>query len=247
LKDAFSDNEKDQLLLLASDGELYGHHQPFRDKFLNYLLNGALHQAEIEYTTPGRWLRDHPPVKSIHIRERTSWSCDEGVQRWRGECGCTPHSSWKKPLRHFMDAVAEVVDEQYLRGTQFCLLDPWQARDDYIQVLLGDQSYSEWEADHTGRKISQQESQKLHQLMAAQVERQRMYTSCGWFFEDFDRIEPRNNIRYAAHALMLTEKACGLDLIPQVRPLLRMIYSTRSSLTAENEFNYTVRRLTETC
>jgi len=31
----------------------------------------------------------------------------------------------------------------------------------------------------------------LEILMAAQCERQRMFTSCGWFFEDFDRIEPK--------------------------------------------------------
>jgi hypothetical protein len=28
-----------------------------------------------------------------------------------------------------------------------------------------------------------------------------MFTSCGFFFEDLDRIEPRNNIAYAARAL----------------------------------------------
>ena len=33
-----------QLVMIASDGELYGHHQPFRDKFLAYLLDGALSQ-----------------------------------------------------------------------------------------------------------------------------------------------------------------------------------------------------------
>jgi alpha-amylase/alpha-mannosidase (GH57 family) len=35
---------KSQLVMIASDGELYGHHQPFRDKFLSYLMDGALRQ-----------------------------------------------------------------------------------------------------------------------------------------------------------------------------------------------------------
>ncbi len=35
-------NDIPKLVLVASDGELYGHHQPFRDKFLSYLMRGAL-------------------------------------------------------------------------------------------------------------------------------------------------------------------------------------------------------------
>jgi hypothetical protein len=245
LTPAFSPNENDQLLLLASDGELYGHHQPFRDKFLNYLLNWALHQADIEYTTPGRWLIDHPPLQTVQIRENTSWSCDEGIQRWQGECGCTPHGGWKRPLREFMDAVAEEVDRQYLRVAGSWLRDPWQTRDDFIQVILGEVQYAIWEQEHTRKVLDAADSQVLHRLLLAQFERQRMYTSCGWFFEDFDRIEPRNNIRYAAHALVLTESVCGQEIIPHVRPLLRHIYSWRSPITAEEEFAYALRRFTE--
>lgn len=246
LTPSFLPNGNDQLLLLASDGELYGHHQPFRDKFLNYLLNGALHQADIEYTTPGRWLIDHPPLQTVQIRENTSWSCAEGIERWRGECGCTPHGGWKRPLREFMDAVAEEVDGQYLRVAGLWLRDPWQARDDFIRVILGDETYGKWQQEHRVKTLDQVESQVLHRLLLAQLERQRMYTSCGWFFEDFDRIEPRNNIRYATHALMLTESVCGQEIISHVRPLLRHIYSWRSPITAEEEFAYALRRFSET-
>ena len=40
-----------QLLLIASDGELYGHHQPFRERFLSHLLNGAGAKGEEEQET----------------------------------------------------------------------------------------------------------------------------------------------------------------------------------------------------
>ena len=245
LKNAYADSSNDQLILLASDGELYGHHQSFRDKFLNYLLNGSLSREEIEYTYPGRWIKEHPPVKVAHIRERTSWSCDEGVRRWEDACGCTPDSTWKRPLRNFMDATAGLVDEQYMRLTRGWLKDPWQARDDFIRVVLGDQSFSGWENEQTARPLHNDEAQVLRCLLKAQFERQRMYTSCGWFFEEFDRIEPRNNIRYAAHALVLTESASGEDLLPKVMPLLRQIRDERGSSTAEEMFEQAVRRFKE--
>ena len=84
-----------QFFILASDGELYGHHQPFRDKFLAHLVTGASTQRGIEMTYPGRWLKSHTVVDSMIIRDNTSWSCYNGVTRWMGECRCTPGSTWK--------------------------------------------------------------------------------------------------------------------------------------------------------
>jgi alpha-amylase/alpha-mannosidase (GH57 family) len=245
LKPAYTAKQEDQLILIATDGELYGHHQPFRDKFLNYLLNGTLDQVEIEYTTPGRWLKDHPPVKTIQIRERTSWSCEDGLLRWQDQCSCTPHGTWKRSLRDFMDKVAGLADEQYLRITSPWLKDRWQARDEYIHVLFGDESFLDWEMAQALRPLSAPEEQSLARLLTGQFERQRMYTSCGWFFEDFDRIEPCNNIRYAAHALVLTESVCGEELIAGVKGDLKQIRSWRSSLNAEEVFDEAIRRFEE--
>jgi Domain of unknown function (DUF3536) len=39
-----------------------------------------------------------------------------------------------------------------------------------------------------------------------------MYTSCGFFFEDLDRIEPRNDIAFARRAISLVWQATGIDL-----------------------------------
>jgi hypothetical protein len=72
-----------RFFIIASDGELYGHHQPFRDKFLAYILDGALYvEKPIKPTFPALWLKEHKTEKSMEIREKTSWSCHHGVLRW---------------------------------------------------------------------------------------------------------------------------------------------------------------------
>lgn len=242
LSHQFSNSDVDQLLIVASDGELYGHHQPFRDKFLNYLLNGALHQAEIDYTTPARWLMDHTPVEEINIREMTSWSCSHGVERWRGECGCTPNGSWKQAMREFLNLVSEKVDQAYQEETKEWLHDPLKSRDDYIHVLLGEQDFTSWKAEQTTRPLIHEESLILKQLLTAQVERQRMFTSCGLFFDDFDRIEPRNNILYAAHSVALTEQATGKSLTGDLIPVVHQLNSWKTSLRGQDVFFDALRR-----
>jgi hypothetical protein len=37
-----------QLILIASDGSLYGHHQPFRGRFLGRLEDGAIFSENID-------------------------------------------------------------------------------------------------------------------------------------------------------------------------------------------------------
>ncbi len=39
-----------------------------------------------------------------------------------------------------------------------------------------------------------------------------MFTSCGFFFEDLDRIEPRNDIAFARRAISLAWQATHIDL-----------------------------------
>jgi hypothetical protein len=100
-----------QLIRIASDGELYGHHQPFRDRFLARLEDCAILSENIDTMYPALWLKDHPPRRRIEINEKTSWSCHHGVMRWMGECSCTPGDGrWKYYLRHALDQSAVSLD-----------------------------------------------------------------------------------------------------------------------------------------
>jgi alpha-amylase/alpha-mannosidase (GH57 family) len=235
-------SDPSQLFIIASDGELYGHHQPFRDKFMAYLLNGALRGKSIQVTFPALWLQDHKPEKTMEVREKTSWSCHHGVLRWSGECGCAPHGEWKEPLRHALDFIADAIDDHFLTALEPHMVDPWELRHAYISVLHGKETTDELITRVLGRRLDDCDMEKIGLLLEAQYERQRMFTSCGWFFDDFDRIEPRNNVAYAAQAVWLTKLAVGVDLSKKALKWLKKVKSWRSGLSADVVFNHHLQR-----
>lgn len=225
-----------QLVLIATDGELYGHHQPFRDKFLAYLLDGALKGKAVELTYPALWLRKHPPREKIKIRQGTSWSCHHGVLRWSGVCNCTPHSEWKAQFRFALDRLGEEIDNEYLRVMGGRMEDPWELRHRYIGVLHGAIRLEDLLDELCGWKPDSRSLRTVQWLLRAQYERQRMFTSCGWFFEDYDRIEPRNNTAYAAQATWLTRMATGMDLTEVAGEELEKVVSWRTGTRADSVF-----------
>ncbi len=238
------------LLLLASDGELYGHHQPFRDRFLTHLLNGASAQAGLQIIYPALWLQQYPPEMTIRIKENTSWSCHHGVSRWTTACPCTPPpvpaspftsesqsvSHWKTHLRRALDRLAAALDGVYFEAVYPLIPRPRSLLQKYIHVMLGEITIEALFQEMAARPLTSQESARVWLLLEAQRERQRMFTSCGWFFADFDRIEPRNVLAYAAHAVRLAQKATGVDLAEQVMEDLRKVVSPSSGLQAEAVF-----------
>ncbi len=239
---ANKNGENDRLVLIASDGEFYGHHKTFREKFLAHMLNGALHARNLDLTYPGLWLQNHKPEQFVTLNEYTSWSCHHGIVRWMGECGCTPGASWKAPLRWGMEKLAEDIDHQYQAFMSQFTHRKWQLRDAYIRVLLGELSLMDLLNQYVQQPLNTDQVQKIGMLLAAQYERQRIFTSCGWFFDSFHRIEPQNNIAYAAQAIWLTKQATGLDLKSKAIALLKKVKDPRTGLRGDTVFLEKYRR-----
>ncbi len=231
-----SDSRNQRLTLIASDGELYGHHKGHRDLFLSYLLNGALEQRNLANTFPGLWMRHHPPNQLVKISEYTSWSCHHGIIRWMGECACTAGASWKAPLRWGLEKLAEEIDHQYQVFMNQFTQQKWQLRNEYIHVFLGDMTLSDLLSQFIKTTLTNTDKKKIVMMLAAQYERQRIFTSCGWFFENFHRIEPQNNIAYAAQAVWLTKQVTGVDLKPKALALLRKVKDQRTGLRGDTVF-----------
>jgi hypothetical protein len=190
-----------QLLLVATDGELYGHHQPWRDRFLAHLLGEGAPSNGFAVTSLGAYLRQHPPRRTAAIRPDSAWSCHHQLGRWSSGCGCTEgDSSWKRHLRHALARLAGRLDLVYELTAGALARDPWAALLDYARVRIGALSPERFLDQHC-RTRARRDRASLSSLLESQYYRQLMFTSCGFFFEDLDRIEPRNNIVFAARAI----------------------------------------------
>lgn len=241
-----SNQEKPQLILVASDGELYGHHQALRHYFLARLVDGASSTLGIRPTYPALWLKMYPPRETIKIHEKTSWSCHHGVSRWMGECACTPNNGdWKSHLRLAFERLSNELDRLYLDVVGKFFADPWELRNRYIHVLLGEIQLEKLANQMSMVSLTSEQLRRVHLLLESQRERQRMFTSCGWFFEDLDRIEPKNNVAYAAQAVWLARLATGVDLEPDITAYLKRVKSLSTGLSAVTVFYNHLRRAEE--
>lgn len=223
-----------QLILIATDGELYGHHRPWRDKFLTHLINVGAPSAGFEICSLERYLQLYPATREIELRLPSAWSCHHGIARWDSGCACTEgDSSWKSALRHALNCLAARGDQVFEQYATETLSDPWAARDAYLAVRNGWESEeSFWETFGRNQQppASQQLALRTLHLLEAQYYQQYSFTSCGFFFEDLDRIEPRNDIAFARRAISLYWQAAGIDLQTDFLNDLRAASSWRSGL-----------------
>lgn len=229
------DGGEAQLILIATDGELYGHHKPWRDKFLTHLIQVGAPSYGFEVCTLERYMRMYPPTREVSLRVPSAWSCSHGLARWDTGCECTDgDSSWKGNLNLALRHLAENGDQLFERYASETLADPWAARDSYLPVRNGWESLESFWTRH-GRYQRPPDGPSLVQrtllLLEAQYYQQCSFTSCGFFFENLDRIEPRNNIAFARRAISLVWQALGIDLQPGFVNELEAVKSSPSPLT----------------
>ena len=212
------------LVLVATDGELYGHHQHFRDQFLQRLVDPAEDRG-FDVVPLGQALaaEAREALPSVRIADRTSWSCHHGVLRWSGECPCAPDGRWKQPLRAALDRLAGGIDT--VTEVQAAALpgapgadgrhepvDPWAARDAYVDVVLGLATPQAFSAHLLGDAPPVPARRVLEALMEAQRWRLAMFASDGWYWEEPTRPETKQVLRCAGRAAQLVDGIAGTRL-----------------------------------
>lgn len=224
---AFTPDDTPQLAHMATDGETYGHHHRFGEMALAYALNHIEAQRLARLTLYGEFLKLYPPTREVEIIENTSWSCSHGVERWRSDCGCNSgrggwNQQWRAPLREAMDLLSDRMVRVYEQEMAPLLGDPWQARDDYIEVILdrSPENVERFLVRHAGRRLEPAEKVKALRLLEMQRHAMLMFTSCGWFFDEISGLETTQVLEYAARAMQLAQRAGGAALEPDFISLL---------------------------
>lgn len=198
------------LVSIATDGETWGHHHPFGEVGLAWMLHLLETRDDIRVENFAAVLARRPPEGEVRLVAPSSWSCPHGVERWRSDCSCriAPDPAgrpprWRAALREGLDWLAGELHARFeLEGAQL-LADPWEAREGYAQVE-GDPAQVE-------RFVKRRLRSKRHaaarvraaELLELEWNALAMFTSCGWFFDDISGIEAQQVLRYAARAIEL--------------------------------------------
>src|SRR2546430_764800 len=132
-----------------------------------------------------------------------------GVERWRADCGCRmaperpTQQRWRAPLREALDWLAGELHARFEReGALFD--DPWAARDAYGTVVGGASAgLAQFVAQRLRPGADRTAEQRARELLELERNALRMFTSCGWFFDDIAGIETIQILRYAARAIEL--------------------------------------------
>lgn len=219
LVQALGEGPGDALSHVATDGETYGHHHHHGEMALAAAIEEIDQDPEVSLTNYAQYLESQPPALEARIVEASSWSCAHGVERWRADCGCASglhpgwDQAWRSPLRRSLDWLRDQLIPRFEDVGAELLIDPWRARDEYIEVVLGG-SPSEFLDRNAHPGLDEQGRVKALGLLEIQHRGMLMYTSCGWFFDDIAGIEAVLVLRHAGRVIDLTRKVLGEDLEP---------------------------------
>ena len=233
LTEGFSDNDTPELLHIATDGESYGHHHRYGEMALASALSHIKDAPDVELINYGAYLDRFPVTHEAEIHDNSSWSCVHGVERWKSNCGCNSggnpgwNQEWRAPLRETLDWLRDHLVELYDEvGGEF-LKDHWQARNEYISVMLTRKA-EDLEAffkKHVKRNLEEEEKIKLLRALEMQRHSLLMYTSCGWFFDEVSGIETMQILQYANRAIHYANQVNGVDLHPEFKERMAKIPS----------------------
>ncbi len=214
---SFDDSDSSpQLVNIATDGETYGHHHKHGDMALAFCLDYIEKYDDANLTNYAAFNAMFPPDFETQIIENSSWSCVHGIERWRNDCGCNGgkpgyNQAWRKPLREALDWLRDTLAEIFEREAQKHFRDPWEARNEYIKVILkrNDETVKRFLKGHA---VADVDINKALRLMELQRHAMLMYTSCGWFFDEISGIETVQVIQYACRAIQLSRQLTNKDL-----------------------------------
>lgn len=208
------------LVSIATDGETFGHHHPFSEMCIAYLVKYELARRGIKPVNYSWYLKNNPPTYEVEIKEGTSWSCVHGLGRWKEDCGCNTgahpdwNQKWRKPLRDTLNWLKGELDSIFEREGADVFKDSWQARDDYIEVIVDPSpgNVERFLSSHLKSKDDPFKKTKALKLLEMQKFGMLMFTSCGWFFDEISEIQTVQNLRYAGSAIQYVKDLTGREL-----------------------------------
>jgi alpha-amylase/alpha-mannosidase (GH57 family) len=136
------------------------------------------------------------------------------VGRWKEDCGCSTggragwNQKWRRPLREAVDLLRDELSPIFVREGERILNDVWEARNGYIEIILGrsPEAMRRFFEGYGVKGLDEEGRMRGLKLLEMQRHALEMYTSCGWFFADLAGLEILMVLQHAARAIQLANE-----------------------------------------
>lgn len=205
---------KTNTIIIAIDGETFGHHYKFADLTLAHAFKYELSKHGIIPISIYNYIKNHQLYAVCELNNGpdnigTSWSCEHGIRRWFGGCPCGDEgkysTEWRKGLRSAINWISEVINDIFIEEGKKIFNDYILAAKEYIDLINSKVSFDEYIQKHL-ITINGETRTKAIKLLEMFRYKLLSRTSCGWFFNDISRIETQYIMRYAMKACDIAEE-----------------------------------------
>jgi len=230
IAEAALQHEPGAAILLATDGETFGHHKKHGAAELARAIMTLQRRDGIVITNLSHYLATHPGTGTFVIDHPSAWSCAHGVERWRSNCGCrldgNTGQDWRTPLFEAMHFVVDHANATYDRFAAEISQSHAAMLRESMRLMIDDRLGHKDEF-FTRHKVSGEHNRERMMLLFEMVRAsQASLTSCAWFFDDFGGLEGRVALRWAARAVELAA-VIAPSVEPELLDRLRQIKSNR--------------------
>ena len=241
------DTDRKGLIHTATDGEIYGHHEPYGDMALAALIRKVEERNDFVLDNYGSYLESHPAKLHAELHQGedgkgTSWSCSHGVSRWYKDCGCTTggqegwNQAWRTPLRNGLNnlgAKLSTIFQDEVRKIFGESVDPYEILKKAGREFCGAVSMRTFIEDlHKEYHFASTYDVEIAHLLSGVKNKHFSFTSCGFFFAELSGIEPRQNIKYALYAIRMFQPYCQGDLL---YPFLSDLRKAKSNIKTQGD------------
>lgn len=203
-----------EMILLAYDGETFGHHHKLADKWAAYFPKGVEKRKDIQMLTIADYIKKFEIKHKADIWDNSSWSClCGGLKRWTTGCDCAGgYKKYQEPLLKALENLEDKIHDIFVDEAGNYFKDVWDARNDYIDLRLKVLKEKDFFDKHLKKEVPKEKKQFLKQLLEAERCIQLSFTSCGWFFPNLST-QTEQNMLDAYLASKLIKKALNKDLV----------------------------------
>lgn len=202
-----------EAILVASDGELYGHHKRLREFFAEFIMRKTtLERHGFEPFDLAKALKRGDRVETEVIGP-SSWSCPHGIDRWKGLCGCGVANEVDKSKKIELYQRTKLVERQILKSLKGSGISDWRARFTVIVLETIPEVYFEGDVYDRLDKLSRESGleflsdNRKRDLILAFYALELGKKSCRMFFDGVNGVERQLGWLNVAEAETLLARA----------------------------------------